>query len=225
MHRSLIRSLGLCPPSQMNARLAQGFGGGFSFGEDVRAVVMLGTQVTLLQGPDGRVYAVGAAAAVEKRLFFNFATSATNTQWAWGPAVGIGLSVHPTFLPPNVWLFAEGDFIFPERVRWNMPAPAPSFDYTYDNQMFMLRAGATYRFSDVRLKRDITLVTRLENGLNLYRYRYLWSDQEYVGVMAQEVAKIMPDAVMMGPDGYLRVNYARLGTPLMTLEEWQTTQR
>jgi hypothetical protein len=211
----------------MDARLAQGFSGGFSFGEDVRAVVMLGTQVTLLQGPDGRVYAVGAAAAVEKRLFFNFATSATNTQWAWGPAVGLGVSVHPVFLPPNVWLFAEGDFIFPEQVRWNMPAPSPSFNYTYNNQIFMLRAGVKLNFSasDVRLKRDITFVNRLDNGLNLYRYRYLWSDQEYVGVMAQEVAQIMPDAVMMGPDGYLRVSYAKLGTHLMTLEEWQSTQR
>ena len=42
--------------------------------------------------------------------------------------------------------------------------------------------------------------------------------------MAQEVAQIMPDAVMRGPDGYLRVDYAKLGTHLMTLEEWQTKQ-
>jgi hypothetical protein len=36
----------------------------------------------------------------------------------------------------------------------------------------------------------------LENGIGLYGYRYIWSDQVYVGVMAQEVAEIVPDAVI-----------------------------
>jgi hypothetical protein len=49
----------------------------------------------------------------------------------------------------------------------------------------------------------------------------MWRDQVYVGVMAQEVAEIMPDAVLLGSDGYLRVNYARLGLRLMTWEEWE----
>ena len=75
--------------------------------------------------------------------------------------------------------------------------------------------------SDVRLKRDIVLIGRLDDGLGLYRYRYLWSDTVYVGVMAQEVALIHPDAIVRSPlDGFLRVNYTRLGLHLMTLPEW-----
>lgn len=74
--------------------------------------------------------------------------------------------------------------------------------------------------SDVRLKRDIVLVGRLDDGLGLYRYRYLWSDTVYVGVMAQEVAFVHPDAIVQGLDGYLRVNYSRLGLELMTEPEW-----
>jgi hypothetical protein len=77
------------------------------------------------------------------------------------------------------------------------------------------------RVSDVRLKRDIALVGRLPNGLGLYRYRYLWSDTLYVGVMAQEVAAVVPRAVVEGPDGYLRVNYPLLGTDLMTWDQWR----
>ena len=50
--------------------------------------------------------------------------------------------------------------------------------------------------SDTRLKRDITLVGRRDDGLGLYSYRYLWSDTVYVGVMAQEVALIHPDAIV-----------------------------
>jgi outer membrane immunogenic protein len=75
--------------------------------------------------------------------------------------------------------------------------------------------------SDARLKRDITPVGRRDDGLGLYSYRYLWSDTVYVGVMAQEVALIHPDAVVRGAlDDYLRVDYSRLGLTLMTLPEW-----
>jgi len=75
-------------------------------------------------------------------------------------------------------------------------------------------------YSDIRLKRDIVALARLDNGLGLYRYRYLWSDTLYVGVMAQEVATLMPGAVVRGADGYLRVNYARLGLSMQTWDEW-----
>ena len=80
--------------------------------------------------------------------------------------------------------------------------------------------AGTGDLSDIRLKHDIIQVARLDSGLGLYRYRYNWSDQVYVGVMAQEVAVIMPDAVVHGSDGYLRVNYELLGLHLMTWNEW-----
>ena len=77
--------------------------------------------------------------------------------------------------------------------------------------------------SDVRLKREITLVARLKDALGLYRYRYLWSDTVYVGVMAQEVALIHPEAVVRSVfDKYLRVDYGRLGLKLMTWSEWES---
>lgn len=73
--------------------------------------------------------------------------------------------------------------------------------------------------SDARMKEDITPLTK-EGGFQLYRFRYKGGEQVYVGVMAQDVAKIAPDAVIRGSDGYLRVNYDRLGLRLMTWEEW-----
>jgi hypothetical protein len=76
------------------------------------------------------------------------------------------------------------------------------------------------RCSDVRLKRDIVQVGRLDNGIGIYRFRYNWSDQTYVGVLAQEVQQIIPDSVVTGPDGYLRVDYAKLGMPLLTWSQW-----
>jgi len=82
----------------------------------------------------------------------------------------------------------------------------------------------TFSYSDIRLKRDIIELMRLDNGIGLYRYRYRWSDQLYVGVMAQEVAEIVPDAVMRDVDGYLRVDYVRLGLKLQTWDEWTLAQ-
>jgi len=74
--------------------------------------------------------------------------------------------------------------------------------------------------SDARVKRDIVPVGERENGLQLYRYRYAWSDTLYVGVLAQEVLEVAPHAVSRGADGYLRVHYDRLGLRLERWEQW-----
>lgn len=74
--------------------------------------------------------------------------------------------------------------------------------------------------SDARLKRDVVRVGRLDNGLHLYRYRYLWSDQTFVGVMAQEVQVVDPRSVRDCPGGYLSVDYEGLGLRLRTWDEW-----
>jgi outer membrane immunogenic protein len=70
--------------------------------------------------------------------------------------------------------------------------------------------------SDIRFKRDITLVARRDDGLGIYRFKYLWSDAAYIGVMAQEVALIHPEAVVRDQlTGYMSVDYARLGMPFI----------
>jgi hypothetical protein len=87
---------------------------------------------------------------------------------------------------------------------------------------YTLRNGQCQRSpSDARLKRDVVPVARLENGIGLYRYRYHWSDRLYVGVMAQEVAPIVPDAVTIGSGGFYAVDYARLGLEHVTWDAWQ----
>ena len=75
--------------------------------------------------------------------------------------------------------------------------------------------------SDMRLKRDISPVGRLDNGLTLYKFRYLWSSSVFVGVMAQDVMTIAPDAVTRGADGYLRVDYSKVGAPMRSWDEWR----
>ena len=76
------------------------------------------------------------------------------------------------------------------------------------------------RRSDMTLKHDISLLGHLDNGLGFYRFSYNDSDKVYVGVMAQEVQSVRPEAVMRGHDGYLWVNYDMLGLHRMTWDQW-----
>jgi hypothetical protein len=79
------------------------------------------------------------------------------------------------------------------------------------------------RRSDMRLKHDIVLLGRLDDGLGYYRFVYNGGHTAYVGVMAQEVQIVMPGAVTRDADGYLRVSYERLGLPFETYQQWIAT--
>ena len=80
--------------------------------------------------------------------------------------------------------------------------------------------GGGGRRSDMRLKHDIVLLGRLDDGLGYYRFVYNGGHTAYVGVMAQEVRTVAPEAVTRGPDGYMRVSYDRLGLPFETYDQW-----
>jgi hypothetical protein len=67
------------------------------------------------------------------------------------------------------------------------------------------------KVSDVRLKTDIEKVGIAANGLPLYTFKYLGSDAVYRGVMAQDVLKVLPEAVALMPNGYFAVHYDMLG--------------
>ncbi len=80
--------------------------------------------------------------------------------------------------------------------------------------------GGGGRRSDIELKHDVVLLGHLANGLGYYRFSYLGSSKPYVGVIAQEVQNLVPEAVTRGRDGYLRVYYEQLGLKLRTYSDW-----
>jgi hypothetical protein len=80
--------------------------------------------------------------------------------------------------------------------------------------------GGGGRRSDLALKHDIVLLGHLDNGLGYYRFSYLGSTKAYVGVIAQEVQPVVPQAVTRGSDGYLRVYYEKLGIKFRTYRDW-----
>jgi hypothetical protein len=54
---------------------------------------------------------------------------------------------------------------------------------------------AIQKWSDARVKTDISRVGTLDNGLPVYSYRYAWGGPVEIGVMAQDVEKVRPEAV------------------------------
>jgi hypothetical protein len=80
--------------------------------------------------------------------------------------------------------------------------------------------GGGGRRSDARLKHDIVLLDRLDNGIGFYRFVYNGDETVYVGVLAQDVQSVMPEAVRRARDGYLRVSYDKLGLKFETYDEW-----
>lgn len=72
-------------------------------------------------------------------------------------------------------------------------------------------------FSDIRLKSKIKYIGKLANGIKFYKWswnkkgRKLAGNQPEYGVIAQQVREIMPNAVVRGKDGYLQVDYSKVG--------------
>jgi Chaperone of endosialidase len=64
-------------------------------------------------------------------------------------------------------------------------------------------------FSDRRLKEDVERVGHTDDGMPIYKYRYKGEPETHIGLMADEVEKVKPEAVGLHPTGYKTVDYDR----------------
>jgi hypothetical protein len=85
------------------------------------------------------------------------------------------------------------------------------------NQGLMGLGGAgIMKYSDIRMKENIKQVHWLPNGLPVYTYEYKPEFKDiaghgvHIGVMAQEVEMVKPEAVITNANGYKMVNYGLL---------------
>lgn len=72
----------------------------------------------------------------------------------------------------------------------------------------LISAGASIYSSDQRLKSFITKIGQHISGFGIYIYKIF--GQWEVGVLAQEVMLIKPQAVSVAPNGYYMVDYSKL---------------
>lgn len=101
--------------------------------------------------------------------------------------------------------------------------PSERLDVTGNiNASGTVRASGTVLTSDERLKKNIRpLGSSLKKLGKLTGYTYDWKDKKkfsadkQIGVIAQEVQKVYPEAVQKGPDGFLAVSYTMLLAPVI----------
>ena len=70
--------------------------------------------------------------------------------------------------------------------------------------------SSTTQVSDERLKTDIDRIGTSPSGLPVYTFRYVGLDTVYQGVMAQDLMRMQPDAVMTLDNGYMAVDYGAI---------------
>ena len=66
-----------------------------------------------------------------------------------------------------------------------------------------------FKFSDRRLKKDLVPMG-VRNGIPWYGYRYIWENSSSplnYGFLAQDVLKVVPEAVSVDESGYYKVRY------------------
>lgn len=91
-------------------------------------------------------------------------------------------------------------------------------------------ADAHTTHSDVRYKKDITILAdSLNKLLRIRGVQFLWRDADkaqspQIGVIAQEVEKEFPEAVITNKDGYKSVAYDKLVAPLIEAVKEQQQQ-
>ena len=105
----------------------------------------------------------------------------------------------------------------------NAPPPSGTFKLSVNG---VLSGLAYYATSDERYKKDIkSLSGNLDKIKQLRGVSYYWKDKEFpdknfntlpqLGFIAQELGKIIPEAVAKNKDGYYMVNYSTL-IPVLT---------
>ncbi len=83
------------------------------------------------------------------------------------------------------------------------------------NNLFSLGGslgGAAILASDRRLKRNIERIGITGSGIPIYEFSYIWDGhgERHVGVMADEVRPIMPNAVITHSSGFDMVDYSQV---------------
>jgi hypothetical protein len=107
-------------------------------------------------------------------------------------------------------------------------------DIGYDSNLIFffddtLTYPATFNFpftympppSDRRMKRNITFL-ETRNGIKIYSFQYLWSEEYFVGVMAQDLLGTEHESAVGEHNGHYTVDYSKLGFNMQLLSQYKT---
>jgi len=143
-------------------------------------------------------------------------------------AVDLGISYFPLANEDKFGVDLGVGYLFQNgavTLGWDFLNSKPQLGVGYVNTQEDEEAVSTptTEVSDQRLKRDIVYLKTLKNGIKLYSFKYSWSNEIYVGVMAQDLLLMSSykDAVVLMEGNYYTVDYRALGLKMITLNEWR----
>ena len=112
----------------------------------------------------------------------------------------------PNYCEQNAWACVLAGVVVVGGIIW---AISEADDDDDDNGLVVNPLLA----SDMRLKRDVSEVGALPNGVKLYSFRYWNDDRVFVGPSAQDLIadSRFKDAVKVSDKGYYMVNYTAIG--------------
>ena len=64
-------------------------------------------------------------------------------------------------------------------------------------------------------------IGRSPSGLPIYTFAYVWGGPDMVGVMAQDLLVLRPDAVITSDSGYLMVDYDQIDVKMTTFQAYR----
>jgi hypothetical protein len=117
------------------------------------------------------------------------------------PPTIIAMPILPAFTPPPIVIPP------PPLVLFVPPIIQIPRIYVTPPRIY-LRSNIVAR-SDRRLKMNIHRIGTHRLGIGIYEYDYVWGEHA-IGVMADEVKLVKPEAVIRGQDGYDSVDYSKL---------------
>ncbi len=71
--------------------------------------------------------------------------------------------------------------------------------------------------SDIRLKQEVRYLYTTDDNVPMYTFKYIGKEKCYIGVMAQDIIAIHPEAVYTDDRGYYLVDYSSLGVEMIDL--------
>ena len=116
----------------------------------------------------------------------------------FGAYQGANVAAAPTFAATQ----AQGDF---DKNSYNTQVAQSNANTA---ALYSLGGSAMKAFSDQRLKSNIVRLGTHPVGVGIYEYDIF--NERQVGVMAQELMEVMPEAVTQHSSGYYMVDYGRL---------------
>jgi hypothetical protein len=211
--------------NQMNANQLTNLGFNNATNQQGFANTLAGTQANnaaLAQGFSNQLQNANLTNAVNQQGY-NQALTNYNMPLNTLNALRTGAQVqNPSFInAPQQATTSGGDFLGASQMGYNAQMGdfnAKQAAQANFNQGIFGLGGAAIMASDIRMKENIKQIHWLPNGLPVYEYEYkaefkdhpLAGHGKFVGVMAQEVEMVQPEAVITNTDGYKMVNYGVL---------------